>query len=108
MSFYIKTEKFNILGMSMEHQLKIELIDKHKAWVLELQKLGLNLSSGYLVSCNGIPGGGGLLVLEAESFKEAQSIIKNDPMIISGAVEWTLQEWIHVAGEKRLVNNHFG
>ena len=86
----------------------IELIENHKAWVRQLQKLGLNLSSGYLVGSNRIPGGGGLLILEAESFKEAQGIIKNDPMIISGTVEWTLQEWIHVSGRERLMADHFG
>lgn len=44
------------------------------------------------------PGGGGLLVIEAPSYAEADRLIRHDPMILSGLVTWTLHEWKPVAG----------
>ena len=47
-------------------------------------------------------GGGGVLILEAKSFKEAQYIVEQDPMIINRLVNWELHEWIPVSGELKL------
>ena len=45
------------------------------------------------------PGGGGLLIFEAESYEEALAWVQNDPMIQAGLVDWKLQEWIPVSGD---------
>jgi uncharacterized protein YciI len=45
------------------------------------------------------PGGGGLLIFEAESYGEALAWVSQDPMIQAGLVDWTLQEWIPVSGD---------
>ena len=69
---------------------------KHKSWIINLKNLGEKIYSGYLVDDKRIPGGGGLLILEANSFEEAMSLIKRDPMIINNLVDWNLQEWIPI------------
>jgi uncharacterized protein YciI len=59
---------------------------------------GSILSSGFLVDGEGRPGGGGLLVLEAESYAQALALVQQDPMVARGLVNWTLQQWRPVAG----------
>jgi hypothetical protein len=48
------------------------------------------------------PGGGGLLLLEADDFASAEALIRQDPMVRSGGVAWTLNRWIPVAGDLEL------
>ena len=98
MPWYIKTEKFkkNILNPDTSHRLTV--INKHRHWVESLSKAGIQIASGYLVNEKQLPGGGGLLILKANSYKEAQSIVEEDPMIAENLVDWKLQEWIYVAG----------
>ena len=47
--------------------------------------------------CN--PGGGGLMLFYALNFGEAEVLIHGDPMILSGGVEWDLQQWCPVVGD---------
>ena len=56
-------------------------------------------SSGYLVDGEGQPGGGGLLLLQAADYREAEALIQQDQMLLSGGVEWTLQEWRPAVGD---------
>ena len=57
------------------------------------------LSSGYLVDGEGRPGGGWLLLLQAGDYSEAEALIQQDPMLLSGGVEWTLQQWRPAVGD---------
>ena len=98
MPWFIKTEQFTSQALKLSSKQKSTCISKHQEWVIKLKGLGLKISSGYLVDERRIPGGGGLLILEANSFQEAKKIIENDPIIISGLVTWKLQEWIPVSG----------
>ena len=99
MRWFIKTELFTVEAMKFSLQKRQKYIKEHISWVKKLHSTGVKISSGYLVDKNGIPGGGGLLILQASSFQEAQSLIKTDPIIISGLVDWKIQEWIPVFGE---------
>ena len=54
--------------------------------------------SGYLVDKDGFPGGGGVLVFEAETFQSAKAMILDDPMISRGLVKWALNEWRPICG----------
>ena len=47
-----------------------------------------------------MPGGGGLLILEAKDYLTAKNIIENDPMIKNELVVWDLQEWISIDGSQ--------
>ena len=60
---------------------------------------GRSIRSGFLVDAQRRPGGGGLLIFEAESFEAAMRWVRNDPMIRAGLVDWQLQEWIPVSGD---------
>jgi uncharacterized protein YciI len=67
--------------------------------VEQLRQQGVVISSGYLVAGEGQPGGGGLLLLEASSYAEAEALVHRDPMVISGGVDWRLQQWRPAVGE---------
>ncbi len=43
-----------------------------------------------------IPGAGGFLIIECDSFEEAEKIIQDDPMIKNNMVNWKLNEWINI------------
>jgi uncharacterized protein YciI len=94
MSWFIKQETFRRPYAAMKPHLAA-----HRAWVAELRERGVRISSGYLVDGEGRPGGGGLLLLEADDFASAEALIKEDPMVASGLVDWSLQQWISAAGD---------
>ena len=77
-------------------------LEAHRLWVEQLRQEGVVISSGYLVDGAGQPGGGGLLLLEAPSYAEAEALVYCDPMVISGGVDWRLQQWRPAVGELRV------
>jgi uncharacterized protein YciI len=94
MPWFIKHETFRA-----PHQAMRPHLEAHRAWVAELRDRGVRLSSGYLVDGDGQPGGGGLLLLEADTYAAAEALIGQDPMVRSGDVDWTLQRWVGVVGD---------
>lgn len=98
MPWFIKTEQFTKETLTLTPEERQSFLAKHKSWIIHLKGLGQTVYSGYLVDSKGIPGGGGLLILKANSYEEAISLIKSDPMIIHNLVTWKLQEWIPVGG----------
>lgn len=94
MKLFVKTETFlRPYGEMKPH------LDAHRRWVEQQRVEGLVLSSGYLVDGEGQPGGGGLLLLQAVDYREAEALIQQDPMVLSGGVEWTLQQWRPAVGD---------
>ena len=75
------------------------LIEAHRAWVEQQRAAGRRIRSGFLVDEQRRPGGGGLLIFEAETYAEALVWVRQDPMIQAGLVSWTLQQWIPVSGD---------
>ena len=55
-----------------------------------------------------MPGGGGLLILEAKDYLAAKKIIESDPMIQHDLVIWDLQEWISIDESQSKFCNHLG
>jgi len=55
-----------------------------------------------------MPGGGGLLILEAKDYLTAKKIIENDPMIKHNLVIWNLQEWISIDESQPKFSIHLG
>ena len=96
MAWYIKTEAFTKKAKNISNEKRKLFLEEHLYWVKAINASGIKISSGYLVDKNQVPGGGGLLIFEATSYKEAQEIIKNDPMILNELVTWELQEWIPI------------
>ena len=99
MSWFIKTERFKSATLRLSKEERKIFLTRHKDWVIKLNKQGEKIISGYLVDDKQLPGGGGLLLVEATSYEEAKSLIKEDPMIVFDLVTWELQEWIPVVGQ---------
>ena len=96
MSIFVKTEIIK-KKFIRDFKLKKNFINKHKLWIEQLKKNGVNIKSGFLVNEIKEPGAGGLLIIEAETYKEALKIVKNDPMIKNKVVDWELSEWIDIS-----------
>ena len=94
MPWFVKQETFLRSYAEMKPHLQA-----HRAWVEQLRVAGTVLSSGYLVDGAGQPGGGGLLLLQAADYAEAEALVLQDPMVRSGGVEWRLQEWRPSVGD---------
>ena len=108
MPIFIKTEKFKdkTLGLSNIERKKFLLM--HKEWVKNVSQSGHYIHSGYLINKNKIPGGGGLLIIEAKDYSTAKKIIEEDPMIKNKLVDWELQEWIPINGSQQKIFNYLG
>ncbi len=99
MPWFVKSETFTAAAAALPIELRRPTLEAHRDWVREEASAGRRLRSGFLVDANRQPGGGGLLMFEAESYAEALLWVQNDPMIRAGLVEWQLQEWIPVSGD---------
>jgi uncharacterized protein YciI len=94
MPWFIKTETIRV-----PHAEVVPHLQAHRAWVGRLRRQGVRISSGYLVDGDGRPGGGGLLLLEASDHAAAEALIRQDPMLTSGSVDWRLHQWIGAVGD---------
>jgi uncharacterized protein YciI len=94
MPWFIKTETIRV-----PHAEVVPHLQAHRAWVGQLRQQGVRISSGYLVDGDGRPGGGGLLLLEASDHAAAEALIRQDPMLTSGSVDWCLHQWIGAVGD---------
>ena len=108
MPIFIKTEKFTEKTLKLSNKERKVFLLKHKEWVENIIRSGKKISSGYLVSEKRIPGGGGLLVIEAEDYSTAENIILSDPMILNKLVVWKLQEWIPINNNQKDLFIHLG
>lgn len=99
MAWFIKTETFTISTAALTNKQRHLYLDAHREWVNQLCRSGRRISSGFLVDDKGLPGGGGLLIFEANTYADALALVKDDPMIMAGLVNWKLQEWIPFSGD---------
>ena len=96
MPIFIKTEKFKDKTLELSNIERKKFLLMHKEWVKNIINSGHYIHSGYLINEQKMPGGGGLLILEAKDYLTAKKIIENDPMITNNLVIWDLQEWISI------------
>ena len=96
--WFVKTEQFSAPFPTVKPHL-----EAHRAWVKQLRRDGVTVTSGYRVDSDGKPGGGGMLFLQATSFDEAKKIVLSDPLIANGCVDWRLNEWISEVGGIQVV-----
>ena len=108
MPIFIKTEKFKDKTLELSNIERKKFLLMHKEWVKGISKLGTYIHSGYLINEKKMPGGGGLLIIEAKDYLTAKKIIENDPMIKHQLVIWDLQEWIPIVGNQPKFSNHLG
>ena len=95
MPYFVKTETIKRHYLN-KIDFKSKTLEEHKLWVKNLIDQGFNIKSGFLVDKDQIPGAGGFLIIECQSFEEAEKIIKEDPMIRNNIVNWKLNEWINI------------
>ena len=96
MPIFIKTEKFKDKTLELSNDERKKFLLMHKEWIKEINKSGHCIHSGYLINEKKMPGGGGLLIIEAKDYLTAKKIIEEDPMIQNELVNWELQEWIPI------------
>ena len=108
MPIFIKTEKFKDKALQLSNIERKKFLLLHKEWVKNLSQSGHYIHSGYLINENKIPGGGGLLIIEAKDYLTAKTIIEEDPMIKNELVNWELQEWIPINESQPKFFNHLG
>jgi uncharacterized protein YciI len=66
-------------------------VPAHKAFVKQLNDSGHQATTGYWRNSRG-----GMLLFQAESQAEAETIIAQDPLISNGCVEYELHEWVQL------------
>ena len=108
MPIFIKTEKFKPKTLELSNNERKKFLLMHKEWVKNIIKSGNCIHSGYLTDENKIPGGGGLLIIEAKDYSTAKKIIEKDPMIENELVFWKLQEWIPINANQTTLSIHLG
>ena len=108
MPIFIKMEKFKDKALDLSNSERKKFLLMHKQWVKDISKCGHYIYSGYLINENKIPGGGGLLIFEAQDYSTAKKIIEQDPMIKNKLVNWELQEWIPINRTQTNFVNHLG
>ena len=99
MAWFVKHETFTAETAALPMAQRRPLLEAHQAWVEQQREAGRRIRSGFLVDEQRRPGGGGLLIFEAETYAEALVWVRQDPMIQAGLVSWTLQQWIPVSGD---------
>ena len=99
MPWFIKHETFTADTAALPMVRRRPHLEAHRAWVERETTSGRRIRSGFLVDEQRRPGGGGLLIFEAETYTEALAWVQQDPMIQADLVHWTLQEWIPVSGD---------
>lgn len=93
MAWFIKTETF-----TAPYDQMVPHLAAHRLWVEQCRQRGMAMSSGYLVDDQGRPGEG-LLLLQASDHAAAEALVRQDPMVRSGCVDWKLQGWIPSVGD---------
>ena len=101
MPWFIKQETFTAAMTSLSAEDRRLHCHAHRCWVEAQRNAGIAMASGFLVDDQHKPGGGGLLVFEAQSYASAIAFIRADPMIARNLVDWTLHEWKPVLGSLR-------
>ena len=100
MPIFIKTEKFKDKTLKLSNSERKKFLLMHKEWVKDVRRSGQYIHSGYLINEEKRPGGGGLLIFEANDYLTAKKMIRNDPMIKHELVVWDLQEWVSIDGSQ--------
>ncbi|AFZ51509.1 YciI family protein [Dactylococcopsis salina] len=65
-----------------------QYVPAHVEYVRKLIANGHQARTGYWGDM-----GGGMLLFEAESLEEAQTIVENDPLVKNGCVTYELHQW---------------
>ena len=62
-------------------------LDAHHAYTAKF------LQNGDILTCGPTPGGGGVMIIRAESVEAIEELIANDPFVTAGVQEYSIQEF---------------
>lgn len=96
-SWFVKTEQFCQPFPFVKPHL-----EAHRAWVAKLRSEGHCVTSGYRVDGDGKPGGGGMMFFAATSYEAAEELVRQDPLVANGCVDWALHGWVSEVGDVQL------
>ncbi len=83
MPWFVKIEKGLVDKPTFD-----QFVPAHLSFVRTLKEKGHQAKTGYWAER-----GGGMMVFQAESLEEAQTIVNQDPLIQNGCVSYELHEW---------------
>lgn len=83
MPWFVKIEEGKVDKTTFD-----QYVPAHRAYVQELIAQGHKAKTGYWANF-----GGGMLLFEAASMEEAESIVARDPLVHNGCVHYKLYEW---------------
>ena len=86
MPWFVKLEKGVVDKTTFD-----QYVPQHKAYVRDLISKGYKVKTGYWAEL-----GGGMMLFQATSLEEAKEIVRQDPLIKYGCVQYELHEWIIV------------
>lgn len=69
------------------------LLDEHLRWLLALERTGVVLLSGPLLSGPNVTPGSGLTVLRADDEAAASAIASRDPFVVNGIRLFEIWQW---------------
>ena len=88
MPWYVKIERGIVDKTTFD-----QYVPAHKAYVEQLITDGHCARTGYWKDSEG-----GMLLFEAASMAQAQTLIQQDPLIMNHCVDYVLHEWVQVLG----------
>lgn len=83
MPWFVKIEKGIVSKENFDRY-----VDDHITYVKQLIIDGHEAKTGYWAEL-----GGGMMIFKADSRDEAEFIVKNDPLVKNGCVEYELHQW---------------
>ena len=81
MPWFVKHETFTGETAALPLEQRRPHLEAHRSWVQQECAAGRQIRSGFLVDERRRPGGGGLLIFDADSYGEALVWVSQDPKI---------------------------
>lgn len=88
------------------HDQVMAQMPKHLARQIQLEKDGILFGAGPLFEPGSDRPAGGMIIVRADSFEEADAIAKADPMHASGVRSYKIQRWMLNEGSVTLTVNY--
>ena len=88
------------------HDQVMAQMDKHLARQIQLERDGIMFGAGPLFDPGSDRPAGGMVVVRAASFEEAEAIAQADPMHASGVRAYKIQRWMLNEGSVTLTVNY--
>ncbi len=88
-----------VIILKSEKTLNPEIIKEHISYLKSLDEKGIFVSGGPFADKEK----GGMIIIKADNFKEANIIAKNDPFIENGYDTFIIREWLSACKENNFL-----